>query len=399
MTTVFKKYNILFTSSWYPSRVNPTLGNFVQKQAEAVALNANVIVLHACSDSNLSMKYDVEDSTINGIRTINVYYKKVQSKIPIVSSVIKFVRLLNAHKIGLKIIEETWSKIDLVHHSILYPGGIFPYYLKLKKRVPYIVSEHWTGYLPSKKNKINRKELFISKLIIKKANRIITVSEDLRKAMLNLGFKNSYSIIYNVVNTNVFKPVANESSSRRKIKFLHISHLDDDHKNISGILKTIKRLSATNSDFEFWIVGDGDLKNHISFAEKLGILNTFVFFDGTKTTEEIAALMSSADCFVLFSNYENLPLVIIEALACGVPVISTDVGGIAEHLNEAMGILIPARNEDALLNAMLAMKKNLADNKYNKDKLVHYAVENFSYENVSRKFLECYTAIIEQKNV
>lgn len=399
MTTTSKKYNILFTSSWYPNRVNPTLGNFVQKHAEAVALNSNVMVLYIYSDPNLVKGYNVEDNIINGVRTINVYYKRVNSKIPILSSIKKIIRYRTACKKGLELVDKAWSKIDLVHHNILFPAGIIPYYLKVTQNIPYIISENWTGYLPSKKHKIGVFELFCSKKIAKKADRIVPVSADLKKAMQSLGFQNNYSLIYNVVNTSIFKPSKRSYDVKNKFKFLHVSHLDDDHKNISGMLRVAKKMMEVDLEFEFWIVGDGELAKHIVYAKELGVYEKVVFFDGTKTTAEIAALIANSDCFVLFSNYENLPLVIIESLASGVPVISTDVGGIAEHLSEDMGILISARDEAALLNAMLMMKKNVADNKYDKDKLVGYAVENFSYENVSRKFLECYTAIIEQKNV
>ena len=56
-----KKLNILFLSSWYPNRVLPTLGNFVQKHAEAVALYEHVIALYVCSDANNKQKFEVVD--------------------------------------------------------------------------------------------------------------------------------------------------------------------------------------------------------------------------------------------------------------------------------------------------------------------------------------------------
>ena len=95
---------------------------------------------------------------------------------------------------------------------------------------------------------------------------------------------------------------------------------------------------------------------------------------------------------MLFSNYENLPVVIIESLACGLPVISTSVGGVPDHITEDFGILIPPKDENALCSAM----ENMMDNwmKHDSEKMRRYAVENFSYEAVGEKFNEIYRKII-----
>ena len=84
-----KNFNILFLSSWYPNRVLPTLGNFVQKHAEAVALHSNVIALFVCSDINCKKKIEITESTINNVLTINVYYKKINNTIPVISKLLK----------------------------------------------------------------------------------------------------------------------------------------------------------------------------------------------------------------------------------------------------------------------------------------------------------------------
>ena len=64
----------------------------------------------------------------------------------------------------------------------------------------------------------------------------------------------------------------------------------------------------------------------------MNISEKSIQIESKKTHDEIAIAMQQADCFVLFSNIENLPLVIIESMACGLPIITTDVGGISEHM-------------------------------------------------------------------
>ena len=388
-----KKLNILFLSSWYPNRVLPTLGNFVQKHAEAVALHSNVIALFVCSDINCKKKIEITESTINNVLTINVYYKKINNTIPVISNLLKAKCYVQAHLKGLAFIKNNNYAIDLVHLNILYPAGIIAWYLKKTKKIPYIATEHWTGYLSAKKNKLGWVQKTLSKIIASNANVITPVSKDLKDAMINIGFNSKYDIVYNAVDTALFFPLANKRI-KNKVKFIHVSTLDDAHKNITGMLEVAAELSRQRIDFEFWFIGDGDFTSHVETAKKLNIYDTFVYFEGTKTTLEIADIMRNADCFVLFSNYENLPCVIIEALASGIPIVSSSVGGIAEHINDDFGVLVPPMDNEALLISLSKMIDNLYLEKYDAQQLRDYANNNFSYIKVSEKFHMIYHQVL-----
>ncbi|MCB4234228.1 glycosyltransferase family 4 protein [Kaistella anthropi] len=68
-------------------------------------------------------------------------------------------------------------------------------------------------------------------------------------------------------------------------------------------------------------------------------------------SQEVSEKMRASDCFVLFSDYENFPCVLLESLSTGTPVIATKVGGIPEVVNEKNGILI-SNSKDELYEAM-----------------------------------------------
>lgn len=390
-----KKLNILFLSSWYPSRVFPTLGNFVQKHAEAVALQSNVIALNVCSDETNKETYELVTEEINNVLTINVYYKKINHSFPIVSQLQKVIRYIKAHRIGLQKVQQQFVTIDLIHHNKLYPAGIVAWYLKKTKHIPYIITEHWTGYLASKKTHRSLVERILSKIIAKNADCIAPVSKNLGEAMQQLGLKNDYEVIYNVTDTQLFHPLET-TKTHDKIKIIHISTLDDLHKNISGMLRVAKDLSEKRTDFEIWFIGDGDTTPHIATAKKLNIYNTVAFFDGTKTTSEVASIMRTSDCFLLFSNYENLPCVIVEALASGIPIISSDVGGIPEHITEPLGALVKAGDEKALLQTLNNVIDKCKHGFYQKNVLSKYAQEHFSYKKVGEKYQDLYHRILNK---
>jgi glycosyltransferase involved in cell wall biosynthesis len=384
---------VLFLASWYPNRVMPTLGNFIQKHAEAVSMYASVTALFVCGDNKCVNNIEVVECVNKNVYTVNVYYRLKKNKIPFISTIQRWWLHFHAWKKGLEIVKNKMVAVDIVHHNVLYPVGLVAVYLKWKWKCPLMVSEHWTGYLPEKKFKFGLIQLTLSKFIARKADYITPVSCRLKNAMLELGLKAVYEIVYNVVDTKIFS-LKQPVKTKKKTRFLHVSTLDDDQKNVSGILQALNELALIHDDFECVIIGDGDCQPHIRKAAELNIYNKIVFFEGMKTTAEIAHSMQQADCFLLFSNYENLPVVLVEAMACGLPVITTNVGGITEHVSEDKGLLLNPRDVNALKQAMITMMDNLALNQYDANKIRAYAERNFSYENVGQKFFQLYNKML-----
>jgi glycosyltransferase involved in cell wall biosynthesis len=201
--------------------------------------------------------------------------------------------------------------------------------------------------------------------VVKKADAIITVSQDLENGMKNLSLNNRhYYRVFNSVNTNVFHLRNKEAQSF--FNLLHVSEFKNEHKNIKGLLHAIKILSTEISDIRLHLVGYGnDLENILSYIEQLE-LNNLVIYHGKLHEQELSHLYNLADVFVLFSNKENMPCVIAESLSSGTPVISTDVGGINEVINESNGILIPVGNEEQLVVAIKKMMSEYPNYDHNK---------------------------------
>ena len=133
---------------------------------------------------------------------------------------------------------------------------------------------------------------------------------------------------------------------------------------------------------------DGLVRN----GKGLGLKDTFVHCLGLKEKEELAALMRQADFQVLFSRFENLPVVILESYASGVPVLSTDVGGIYERMDESLGLLIASEDEEALLEKLNFM----IDNRHNYDSrhIRQYAEKHFSKEVIGQSLFDVYQEIV-----
>lgn len=385
--------HVLFLASWYPNRLNPTLGNFNQKFAEAAALYNKVTAIHVVADPNLTIDSEILFSEINGVQTYTCYFKKKKNE-SFWDKIIKSKRYYKYYKKLLLLVTRKHGKPDIVHLNVLYPVGIIVFLFKIFYKLNYVISENWTGYLPENKVKQGFFARFISKRIAKSASMLLPVTENLKNAMINKGLRcDKFSVVPNVVDIKYFFLPDVTARDGKKV-VLHVSSLKDEHKNITGIINVIEKLALKRSDFELVIVGDGDAKPHIAYAQNKGLLDSYITFFGEMTPEEVGNMMRKSDLLVLFSNYENLPCVIVEAFASGLPVVSTTVGGIAEHLSPDKGILISPKDEKALIEALDYMLSHLHD--YSKEQLHAYADEKFSYQSVGKRFTEIYNSIIQK---
>ncbi len=371
------RYKILFISSWFPNKTEPTNGNFVQRHAEAVSQLHRVEILHSIGNFNQKEKYLFDEKIINGIKTLIVYYKNTKNP------VLNFLRRMKAYKKGFA----KMQKPDLVHANILYNTMLFAVYLKMKFKIPFVITEHWSGFLKINRHKLSKLQFFVAKIIAEKAAFILPVSHYLLKDLKEIGFKNKMKVIENVVDTNLFCLKNNKNS---KFIFLHISNLIK-LKNPDKIISVANRLAKEFDNFELQIGGDGDvesLNNLIKEYTAKNFIKTFPML----TLAEVSEKMRNSDCFILFSDYENFPCVLLESLSTGTPAIATKVGGIPEIINKKNGILI-SKSEEELYEAM----KKILEQKTNFDepeKLREYIENRFSMNKIAQKFDEIYRQVL-----
>lgn len=371
------KKHILFLSSWFPNRTHPTLGNFVQRHAEAVALFAKVTVLYLIKDAS-SPEIELDDTFENNVRIIRVYYPY---------NGFFFRTRKKALKIGINHLLLSAAKPDLIQLNMIWPEGWQAVSLSRKLNIPFVISDNWTGYHPAQRGPLPSHIKRYMRWVANQASLLLPVTQQLEQAMRNLGFNAPSSIVPNVVNFQYFKPGTIHPTS---VKFLHISHLDDNHKNVSGILKAWQSVQDQLPHAELHLGGDGDFSLYQLLAEELQLKN--VCFFGPMNQEEVALKMQDADVFVLFSNYENLPLVMIEAMACGLLVVATDVGGVSEHLTMELGHQLIAPKDSAALQQALLQAAQEAPTR-NPNKIIEYAQSHFSYESVGRAFMNAYEKV------
>ncbi|MCF6185424.1 MAG: glycosyltransferase [Bacteroidales bacterium] len=384
------KLHVLFLASWYPNKLKPQNGNFIKRHAEAVSAFCKVSVIHVRANIQKE-KFIIDINKTENLHEYICYYKKHTLNIPLISHFIKINKKIKAYKKTYRLISEKQEKINIIHLNVMLPAGIYALVLKKKYKIPYVITEHWTKFLnPSEFSSSEKK---IIRKIAKNSSGICPVSENLKQNLINFEINGNFAVIPNVVNANIFYPETKETK-HKIVKILHISHLDDKHKNISGILNVIKKLSSERGDFTITISGNRNLEQHKKYAKKIGIPENIISFEGEKTSEEVAESMRKHDIFVMFSNYENLPCVISEAHMCGIPVISSDVGGVSEMIDKDNGILTEKGNEKDFKEKLSLMIDNIE--KYSPLLISIKAQNRYGYETVAKKYLTLYEKILNK---
>jgi len=376
---------VLFISQWYPNRYDQMAGLFVQKHAEAVSLFCDVQVLYIHADENINT-FEIEEKQHSTFRELTIYYPNKKDR-PFYS-IRKAINYLIAYKKGLNMLQTENFNPDIVHANILTRTALIAYLLKIWKGTPYVLTEHWSRYLPNRNAYTGTIHKFVTRVVVKNAKAVLPVSEILKKAMLSNNLLNdNYIVVSNVVDSYFFEQTPIVHRGRKRM--LHISCFDEQAKNIKGIIRATNELLKKRQDFELILIGTGiDYKFVHEFSDTFSFPKGMIKFLGEKTPEEVANWLKNSDFLVMFSNYETAGVVIAESLVCGKPVLSTKVGAAPEYLNETNGRLIEVADENALIDEMNFMFDNL-DN-FDCDKIKNKAQREFSYYNVGQIIFEIY---------
>jgi glycosyltransferase involved in cell wall biosynthesis len=383
-----KKLKILFLTRWYPNRYDPMPGLFVKRHAGVVSEFAEVAViyLHKVTEDLSFRGVELVRGTAGVVSEIIIYYRGTYSH-GLINKFSTVIFFLKAWKTAFTTLKKEFGMPDLVHENILTRMGLIALWLKIRHKIPYVVTEHWSRYLPGAKGYRGFCRKWLTRIVVKKACALSSVSMALLTSLKKVGLDHKNSLVIpNFVDTEHFKPSVNMSAKKQ---ILHVSCFEDRSKNISGLLQAVKSISVYRDDFTLLIAGDGvDFDKLKKQSDAIGLTGSKVVFAGLLQENELISAYQSSVCLVLFSNYENMPVVISEAFACGIPVISTNVGGIGENVFNWNGILIEKGDKAALEKAINDMIDNSS---FDKAKIREFAVDRFGNEAVTRKLKELYS--------
>ena len=371
----------LFVARGYPTEKYKTYGIFEFDQAKALA-KAGVKVVYAAVDYRSIRRWrqwGIRKTRKDGvdIYSINIPIGNIPKHILRKLSIKGLKRLY-------KTIEKDQGKPDLIHAHFINEAYSASF-LKKDLNIPLVVTEHSSKINTSS---IEEKLLHDAKRAYKSADRVIAVSTALvKKIDENFNIKATY--IANIVDLNIFK----YKEKKQKDGFLFVSTGNlIPLKRMDLLIESFYETFKNKEDVYLKIFGQGVEKDKLQSLINKYKLEEKVELMGLCSREDIAATLNKADCFVLASQSETFGVAYTEALAMGVPVISTRCGGPEGFINQQNGLLIDVDDKAQLIDAMEYMYNNIGQ--YKREEISEEIKAKFSSQVVAKEIIDIYKSVL-----
>ena len=276
------------------------------------------------------------------------------------------------------------QRIQIV--NIHYPSESFVYFAICRWMLPItlVTSVHGAELFPDGK----RRDAYPWSLrfLLRSSDHIVAPSDAYREDVANLFPKLQQKIvrIHNGVDLAEFDRLRENSGNGIQPRYILCVAMHNEKKGIDVLLRAFAKIQDREPRLRLVLAGDGPLRSQLEkLAESLGIAAK-VDFRGRQGRAEIAALLAGCEVFVLPSRSEPFGIVLLEAIACGKPVVSTTAGGIPEIIDDRKsGILVEPSNPTALATALTAVLQ---------DQNLRSAIAKGGYATVHRRFSVEHTA-------
>ena len=289
---------------------------------------------------------------------------------------------------------------EIIHAHNVYPDGFAAVLLgRIFKKKVVITSHGLDVNFLLKKITIR----LVSLPIIKKADKVITVSVSLKNELVKLGFAPSkIEVIHNGIDTDKFHPMDKDllleqlGLAKDVERIIYVGGIIWS-KGLKYLLEAFRKIEQERGKVELLMVGGVTgtywekeaagirrLSDELEFGGKVKFL-------GKMPNEKIPQWMNAGNVLVLPSLSEGFGVVLIEALSCGIPVVSTRCGGPEDIVNDEVGKLVEPGDSEGLANAIKHVLEN--QNEYISSKLRGYAVKNFDYKVIAGNITDLYNRL------
>lgn len=361
---------ILFLTPWYPDQMQPHHGVFIRDQAGAVSHQHEVIVLSSKVDysSFKLFSWTVRESRFG---KIHEYRLVVKRSLPLINQLnYLLISVWMAWKISKRF------HPDIVHGNIAYPGGIWSYCVSRLISKPFIVSDHTSEFTANFRSAFHRATTLFS---LRRAQKVIAVSSWAAKN-IELQIKRPVHIVPNLILVNEYM-ISRIPAPPVQIGFL--GGLTTSRKGLDVLLKAI---ALIHKDIILHIGGGGRLLEHYKeLAESLGVASKCKFHG---FVDHVPDFMRGFHFFISSSRMEAFGMVIVEAMASGLPIVTTDSGGPADFMDEACGLMVPPDDVWKLKEAIDWMISHY--HTFDRNKIRMKAVANYSPEAFMKRITQIY---------
>ena len=394
--------HILFIPSWYATDLNPTLGSFFRDQALAIngeGVQTGIIypeflsIYGATSADLLSHRFQVETIVDKGIPIMRVKGWLV----PTLRRLSKKFWVFQIQRL-LKRYISIYGKPDLIHAQCVHEAGIAADIIKTKLGIPFVITEHFSGYkrrVGYTRRILSPHQLDQAKRVFMNTDRIMTVSNFLAKDLLPYIGDRQTTVIPNLVDVNYFT-LPETPRPTDSFTFVAICRLEQE-KGIDRLLRAFAKYFSNHEPVSLIIGGEGSQRGELeTLSANLGIEGK-VNFTGLLSRQKVRDVMWKSNALVSSSHVETFGVTLIEAMSTGLPVIATNSGGPAEFINDQVGTLLPADDEDALGQAMYETFSKRQTWPELASNIRQYIADRFSEPVIAKQLLDVYRSIVQTR--
>jgi glycosyltransferase involved in cell wall biosynthesis len=382
---------ILWLVSWYPNKLSPFNGDFIKRHAEAVSLYHDVQVIYVIRDAEgvITKNILIEESVKDGLAEKVVYYYNSPVGLSILDKYLSETKYRKLFKQAVVDYIDKSGIPALSHVHVGMKAGVIAQWFKKKNAVPYVISEHWSGFLPEADDMITDHPFYIKALwkkIIAGASSVSTVSHYLAEAVKKYTGFPQIHVIPNVVDTIIFYPTGLREND---LRFIHISGLEE-LKNVPAIIEAFVIVQKKYISATLTIVGPEN-KQLKALVNKLQLKEN-VLFCTEVPQQQLAELIRQSVALILYSRYETFGCVIIEANACGVPVIVSDIPVFHETVIEGLNGTFAKRNNPQSLAEKMIETITKKDS-FDRSSIAATSLK-YRYEKIGKQFSDWYEQVL-----
>lgn len=372
--------NILVIPAWYPNGTDKLMGIYHKEFCHALSMRDNINVNMLYIDRqrlNAPIKYlFMKKKEVIQEDGYQVYLRKVLD-IHKISDTLEMKKYVNALRKSFKEYIKNNAMPDIIHAEVSIPSGYAACIIGREYNIPVLITEHASYFERFFEGK-NKKYMDL----IKGYATFSTVSKYMQKIAQKHFPK--CEVLPNLVDTDAFKK---ERKKVNGLKLITVAALRQG-KKIDDIIKTLKKIREEEKiDATLTVIGDGFLENYYKEQCKNLNMDEYVFFSGRKSKEEISDILLEHNIYVISSDKETFCIPGIEALASGMPVVSTKCLGPEEYIDDTCGKLVNVGDIEGMKKAIMEVYKNIDD--YKIEHLRELA-DKYSSKSVTDKAIEIY---------
>ena len=379
---------IFIISRGFPSEKSPQWGCFEKDQAEALAAYGHEVVMISV-DTRFRLYMRRCGFTIrhhNNVTSVDLYV--------IPSAIVGLLGRRIREKVEARLLNRVFKKAQRLYGTpdILYSHYLFisfrSLFLKNHYNIPLVAVEHWSDVNHTTLSKTVRR---LGDNTYPQIDALVAVADSLRKAIAT-HFGIQATVVHNLFGQEFhYKEVERNWD---KVRFVSTGSLIQ-RKGFDLLIKALHQADFDSKTWELTIIGEGEKRKELESLISQYNLQQQIHLVGQKNKDAIAATFLQNDIFILPSRNENFSVAVLEALACGLPVIASICGGIRECIDERNGVLFPVDDQDSLCKALKHIYNNFGN--YSRKQIADDCQQRFGSKTIAKQLTQVFESVISRK--